>query len=162
MTNLDLFIVRAKTKRGRKVYFLANFDSLITHKHLNTVQYFDKDANKWIEFSDISNGTNLGKNVNTKKLSLSKLGGPRGNIYYGFEVKFIIYENGKEIMTKTSSGNPTEYYNYLRYYLKREGYNLENLSYQAVILDYEDWYTSRIKNEKRKGESQTNFTIVHI
>ena len=65
-------------------------------------------------------------------------------------------------MTKTSSGNPTEYYNYLRYYLKREGYNLENLSYQAVILDYEDWYTSRIKNEKRKGESQTNFTIVHI
>lgn len=160
MTNFDLFIVRAKTKRGRIVYFLANFDSLIMHKHLETVQYFDSESKKWINFSDISNGTILNNNVENKKISLEKLG---YNIYYGFEVKYTIYDQDKktEICTKISRGNPTEWIAYLRRYLTRIGYKPDKLFYQAKILDADDWYSSRKKNEKRKGEGSTNFTIVH-
>lgn len=162
MTNTDLFIVRAKSKRGRIIYFLANFDSLIEHKHLNTVQYFDDITKKWINFSDIENGTILGKNVENKKISLKKLGGSIGNIYYGFEVKYTIYnKNKKEICSKISSGNPTEWIAYLRRFLERSGYNPDELFYTATIIDQVDWYESRKRNEKRKGEGSTNFTIVH-
>lgn len=162
MTNKDLFIVRARTKRGRAVYFLANFDSLISHKHFEIVQYFDENNKKWINFNDIENGTTLGKNVNDTKLSLSKLGGSDGNVYYGFEVKFIIYDkNKKEIYTKINRGNPTEFYGYLKKFLNREGYNTDELYYSCSIIDQDNWYISRIKNEKRKGESNTNFTIIH-
>ena len=104
MTNLDLFIVRARTKRGRVVYFLANFDSLIVHKHLETVQYFDADSKKWINFSEITDGTVLNTNVDSKKIPVKDLGGSAGNIYYGFEVKFTIYDSDKKnvICTKIS------------------------------------------------------------
>lgn len=164
MTNEDLFAVRAKTKRGRIVYFLANFDSLISHKHLETVQYLDDTTKTWIEFSDIKVGTQLAKNVDNLVNPLTSLGNSNGNVYYGFKVKFEVYDKHNNcIYSKYSVGRPTEYYAYMKQsIIDKNNVKLKDLTYKAKIIDTEDWYQSRQKNEKRKGEGSKQFTIIHI
>jgi len=161
MTNFDLFIVRAKTKRGRIVHYLANFDSLIVHKHLETVQYLNSDTHKWIDFKDIKTGVILTDNVPIKKIPFNELG---TNVYYGFEIEFTVYDSDKKtvVMTKSSTGNPTEFYGYFRRVLEEKGYDLDKLYYQAKIIDNLDWYASRELNEKRKNDKLKTFTIVHV
>lgn len=164
MNLTTLFIVRAKTKRGNIVYFLTDFNALIEHNHLDVVQYYNVKTHKWIDYDDIKQGTELATNICETDIPLSQLGGKDGNTYLGLEVEFSIKDsNGNEIYNKISTGNPCEYYRYLKKNLTSTyDCTLNDLTYDAKIIDFENWYNRRKLNEKRKNSSLKNFTIVHV